>query len=138
MRMNAIMLALLASMAIAADAGTPPPVIQWSQQFPGGAYDWFAATAYAANLVEAGHSDWRLATRAEWQAAIANIPNVPLGPFQPNIPANNTFWTADQQGQRAWMVYIATDANGYVIQNLSGATIRQLKGSYTYAAAARP
>lgn len=124
----------VACLPILAAASGMLVVNQWSQQFPGGAYTWDGATTFAANLVEGGFSDWRLATRAEWQTAITNGT---VGSLQPNLGPGNYFWTADHQGTRAWMVEIVTDPNGNVIAAQSGATKRVLKGSATYAVAVR-
>lgn len=113
-------------------------VTNWSDQFSG-TWTWTGATNHAAALVEpdpAGFSDWRLPTRAEWQAAVAAGT---VGPLTANISPGNYFWTADTQGaNQAWAISIATDANGNVIPGQSGTMKKFTKGSSLYAIAVRP
>jgi hypothetical protein len=109
-----------------------PLAISWSQFF-GARTTWTQASTYAANLVEGGYSDWRLPTRAELQAAIQ-------GGTLPALTPNTAwwYWTSEAQGNRAWVVTIATDANGIAIPSQSGATSKQLKVSLLASIGVRP
>lgn len=109
-----------------------PPAISWSQPFPG-SWSWAPAKQYAANLVEAGYSDWRLPTRAEYQSAITG------GTLPTLIPSSTLpYWTSEKQGNKAWTVKIATDQFGAVIPLQSGATFAWGQGSFIEAIAIRP
>ena len=90
----------------------------------------FIATLNQQNF--GGYSDWRLPTRAEFQSAIqgATLPTLSVGTY--------LYWTSEKQGNRAWAVTIATDANGSVIPSQSGGTSLILQTSFVHAIATRP
>ena len=126
--------ALLGStiLALSHSSLAAPPAISWSQPFPG-SWSWAPAKQYAANLVEAGYSDWRLPTRVEYQSAITG------GTLPTLIPSSTYFyWTSEKQGNKSWYVKIATDAGGAVIPAQSGATGLTIQGSTLIAIGTRP
>lgn len=113
-------------------AAPTPVTFSWSQFF-GARATWSQANTHAANLVEGGYSDWRLPTRAEFQAGIQ-------GGTMPALTPDTgwLYWTSERQGNRAWVVQIVTDANGQVIPSQSGATSKQLQVSLLASIGVRP
>ncbi len=113
-------------------AAPAPVTVSWSQFF-GARGTWPQVNTYAANLVEGGYSDWRLPTRAEFQAAISSG-------TMPVLTPNTAwwYWTSETQGNRAWVVTIVTDANGNAIPSQSGATSKQLQVSLLASIGIRP
>lgn len=140
-KMNKLM-SMVALSAIVLLPVRPEPVVaatlSWSQDFyvaTSSTWTWTGATNHAANLVEGGFSDWRLPTRAEWQAAIQAGT---VGPLQPNLPQGNYYWTADTKGTKAYAITVTTDASGNVIAAQSGQTALLVKTSAIYGVAVRP
>ncbi len=126
--------ALLGStiLALSHSSLAAPPTVSWSQPFPG-SWSWAPAKQYAANLVEAGYSDWRLPTRAEYQFAIT-------GGTLPALTPSSTYfyWTSEKQGNKAWVVSIATDAGGAVIPLQSGSASLTSQASTVIGIGIRP
>lgn len=126
----------VASFASFTTRATSAPVAQandWSQPLAGSA-TWSFARNWALALVEGGFSDWHLPTRAQLTAAIQNgtLPSLQLG------AGSWLFWTSEKRGNRAYAIWIATDANGNVLPAQSGAEALVLQSSTIPAIATRP
>lgn len=113
---------LAASSALVASPPPPPPPtpLTWTQlntyEMNGANCNWFEARQLAADYVGPGtnnvtYSDWRLPTRAEYQAGItAGI----TGLWQ----ASTWRWTSERRGsQQSWCARFAVGTDGVPPQN---------------------
>ena len=133
----------VSSAARVVEPPSPPPApvaLTWTQydsvqMYVGGNGHWEDIQQLAAAHVEAGYSDWRLPTVAEYQAAFQG------GSFGSMTPDVNYWWlwASDKpKGPKAWAVKVVTDASGNVIASQSGQAGLFNKGSFLVAKFVRP
>lgn len=71
----------------------------------GGSWTWAGAKNQIELSSEGGFTDWRMPSRDEWQAVIANGA---VTHFAGSFSPNGWYWTSKKTGQWAWMVQLST------------------------------
>lgn len=112
---------LLVGVAQAKRPGPPPAgPLQWTEiQYAstGSVDSWGYAQSLADSWVEDGYDDWRLPTRSEILAAVADgtfeAQCIPAG-YTNSWPGYIPLWTSERQGNRYWSVLVFIDEDLHV------------------------
>jgi len=95
--------------------------LTWQQDLSSSTYDWQGAMDYCANLIYAGHADWRLPTPHELRSLVDQgrfLPAIDPVVF-PNTPSSS-FWSSSARPNVSTYAFRVDFYYGSVIDNFKG------------------